>query len=179
VHRAQLNVSSVRAAGLVLLGILVVASTSAHAQDSARGLRGLSRVVLEISLSPDVVDLRDDVEQRAEQALREQAPAPALVRDGADKLRLVVTVQAKNATELRGFWLPLSGTYAIGYVRIEIERAVTLPGPAPSVATVPAVVWQADQLIACPWRQADGKIYDAVEKLVGAFLEDYRRTRGR
>ena len=157
--------------------MLIVASTSAHAQDAARGLRGLSRAALEISLSPDVVDLRDDVEQRLEQTLREQAPAPVLVRDGADKLRLVVTVQAKNASELRGFWLPLSGTYAIGYVRLEIERALTLPGP--SAATVPAVVWQADQVIACPWRQADGKIYDAVEKLTGAFLEDYRRTRGR
>lgn len=171
--------SSVRAASLVLLGLLIVTSASAHAQDAARGLRGLSRVALEISLSPDVVDLRDDVEQRVEQALREQAPAPALVRDGADKLRLVVTVQARNASELRGYWLPLSGTYAIGYVRLEIERAVTLPGPTPTAATVPAVLWQADQLIACPWRQADGKIYDAVEKLTGAFLDDYRRTRGR
>jgi hypothetical protein len=172
-------VSPARAARVVLLGILIAAAPSAHAQDSARGLRGLSRVALEISLSPDVVDLRDDVEQRVEQALREQAPAPALVRDGADKLRLVVTVQAKGASELRGFWLPLSGTYAIGYVRLEIERPVTLPGPAPSAAAVPAVVWRADQVIACPWRQADGKIYDAVEKLTGAFLEDYRRTRGR
>ena len=88
-------------------------------------------------------------------------------------------MQAKNASELRGFWLPLSGTYAIGYVRLEVERAVTLPGPAASVPTVPAVVWQADQVIAGPWRQADGKIYDAVEKLTAAFLEDYRRTRGR
>jgi hypothetical protein len=171
-------VSPARIASLVLLGVLTLTATGAQAQDSARGLRGLSRVALEISLSPDVVDLRDDVEQRLEQALREQAPAPALIRDGADRLRLVVTVQAKSASAVRGFWLPLSGTYAIGYVRLEIERAVTLPGPAPAVPA-PAVVWQADQLIACPWRGADGKIYDAVEKLAGAFLEDYRRTRGR
>lgn len=168
-----------RQVAVVLLSVLAVMPASVRAQDSARGLRGLTRVALEISLSPDVVDLRDEVEQRVEQALREQAPAPALVRDGADKLRLVVTVQAKNASELRGFWLPLSGVYAIGYVRLEIERTVTLPGPAPAAAAVPAVVWQADQLIASPWRQADGKIYDAVERLTGAFLEDYRRTRGR
>ena len=164
----------------VVLAVLVaVASTEAHAQDAARGLRGLSRVVLDLSVSPDVVDLRDDVEQRLEQALREQAPAPAMAREGADKLRLVVMVQAKNASELRGFWLPLSGTYAIGYVRLEVERALSLPGPALSSATVAAVVWHADQLIAAPWRQADGKIYDAVEKLTGIFLEDYRRARGR
>jgi hypothetical protein len=85
-------------------------------------------------------------------------------------------VQAKNASELRGFWLPLSGTYAIGYVRLEIERALTLPGPAPAAVALPAVVWQADQLIACPWRQADGKIYDAVESSPGV-PEDYRRPR--
>jgi hypothetical protein len=64
-------------------------------------------------------------------------------------------------------------------VRLEIERAVTLPGPAPTAAAMAAVVWQGDHLIAGPWRQADGKIYDAVDKLTGAFLEDYRRTRGR
>ena len=163
----------------VLVALVVVTSTEAHAQDAARGLRGLSRVVLDLSVSPDVVDLRDDVEQRLEQALREQAPAPGVAREGADKLRLVVMVQAKNASELRGFWLPLSGTYAIGYVRLEVERALALPGPALSSATVAAVVWQADQVIAVPWRQADGKIYDAVDKLTGIFLEDYRRARGR
>lgn len=163
----------------VLAVLVVVTSTGAHAQGAARGLRGLSRVMLDLSVSPDVVDLRDDVEQRLEQALREQAPAPAVAREGADKLRLVVMVQAKNASELRGFWLPLSGTYAIGYVRLEVERALSLPGPALSSATVPVVVWQADQLIAAPWRQADGKIYDAVDKLTGIFLEDYRRARGR
>ena len=171
--------SAARAASAVLLGILVVASTRADAQEAARGLRGLTRVVLEISLSPDLVDSRDDVEQRLEQALREQAPAPAPVRDGTDKLRLVVRVQAKDASELRGFWLPLSGTYAIGYVRLSVERAVTLPGPTASGLTVPAVVWEADQLIAAPWREVDGKVHDAVDKLAGLFLEDYRRTRGR
>lgn len=168
-----------RAASVVLLGLLVVASTRADAQDAARGLRGLSHVTLEISLSPDVVDSRDDVQQRLEQALREQAPAPTQVRDGTDKLRLVVAVEAKSARELRGFWLPLSGTYAIGSVRLSIERAVTLPGPDAPGLTVRAVVWQADQLIAGPWRQVGAKIADAVDKLAGLFLGDYGRTRGR
>ena len=170
--------SPARTAGVVLLGVLLVIPTGPHAQDAARGLRGLARVAIEVSLSPDVVDRRDVVEQRLAQALREQAPAPAQVRDGADKLRLVVMIQAKNATELRGFWLPLSGTYAIGYVRLSIERAITLPDGGSPHLTAEAVVWQADQLIAGPWRQADSKIHDAVDKLARLFLEDYRRARG-
>jgi len=168
-----------RVGSIVLLALLVVASTRAWAQDPARGLRGLGRVTLDISLAPDVVDLRDEVEQRMEQALREQPTAPALSREGADKLRLVVTVRAKHASELRGFWLPFSGIYAIGYVRLEVERVVALPGSTPSTIPVPAIVWQADRLVSAPWRQAEAEIGDAVEKLLAVFLEDYRRTRGR
>jgi hypothetical protein len=168
-----------RVGSLVLLALLVVTPTGAWGQDSARGLRGLARVVLDVSLAPDVVDLRDETEQWIEQALREQPTAPALSREGADKLRLVVTVQAKNASELRGFWLPFSGIYAIGYVRLEVERAVAPPGPAPAAGPVPAIVWQADRLISAPWRQAEAAIRDAVEKLMAVFLEDYRRARGR
>lgn len=164
---------------IVLSALLGVASTCAWAQDPARGLRGLARVALDISLAPDVVDLRDEIEQRMEQVLREGPTAPALSRDGADKLRLVVTVRAVSASALRGFWLPLSGTYAIGYVRLEIERAVALPGPTPSSVPVPAIVWQADRLVSASWRRVEAEIGDAVDKLLGVFLEDYRRTRGR
>jgi hypothetical protein len=168
-----------RAACLLAVALLLVTGTSAPAQDTARGLRGLTRVVLEVSLAPDVVDVRDDVEQQVEQTLREQPQAPALVREGTDKLRLVITVRARNASELRGYWLPFSGTYAIGYVRLEVERAVSLPGTPPSSGAVPAVVWQADRLVSAPWRQTETEIGDAVEKLLGAFLEDHRRARGR
>jgi len=168
-----------RVGGVVLLALLVVASTGAWAQDPARGLKGLGRVALDISLAPDVVDLRDELEQRMEQALREQPTAPVLARDGADKLRLVVMVQAKNASELRGFWLPFSGTYAVGYVRLEVERAIVLPGSTPPAVPVPAVVWQADRLVSAPWRRAEAEVVDTVDRLVGAFLEDHRRSRGR
>ena len=165
--------------GSIACVVLVMAAAGARAQDSGRGLRGLARVTLDISLAPDVADLRDEVEQRIEQGLREQLPAPTLSRQGADKLRLVVTVQAKHASELRGFWLPFSGVYAIGYVRLEVERPLALPGSTPSTAPVPAIVWQADRLVSAPWRQAEAEISGAVDRLLGVFLEDYRRTRGR
>jgi hypothetical protein len=133
--------------------------------------------MIEVTIAEDVVDLKDDVELRAERMLREQPPAPALMREATDKLRLVVAVEARNATDLRGFWLPFSGTYAIGHVRLEVERVLTLPGSTPSPTVVPAVVWQADRVIAGPWRHAAAEIEHAVEKLLGAFLEDYRRAR--
>ena len=137
-------------------------------------------MALEVALAPDLVDLEDDLEQRMERALRERAPAPVPDRGSAHKLRLVATVRAQNASELRGFWLPFSGTYAVGTVRLEVERAVTLPGPTPAASTtVPAIVWQAERLIARPWRQVETDIGDAVDELMRAFLEDYRRARER
>jgi hypothetical protein len=171
--------STTRVAGVVCLTLLVATAAGVQAQDSARGLRGLTRVTLDVSLAPDVVDLRDEVEQRIELALREQQPAPALAREGADKLRAVVTVQAKNASELRGYWLPFSGVYALGYVRLEVERPLALPGSTASTAPVPAIVWQADRLVSASWRETETAIIGAVESLLGLFLEEYRRSRGR
>jgi hypothetical protein len=171
--------SPARVGRVACVTLLLATVTCARAQDGARGLRGLTRVTIDIALAPDVVDLRDEVEQRMEQTLREQLPAPALAREGADKLRLVVTVQAKNASELRGYWLPFSGFYALGYVRLEVERPLPLPGSTASTAPVPAIVWQADRLVAASWRQAETAIVGAVESLLGVFLEDYRRSRGR
>jgi hypothetical protein len=164
---------------VLLLALLVVSPTCVSAQDSARGLRGLARVALDLSLTPDVVDLRDEIEQRIEQALREHQPAPAPTPESADKLRVVVAVQAKNATELRGFWLPFSGLYAIGYVRLEVERPLPLAGSTPPASPVPAIVWQADRLVSAPWRRVADEIFGAVEKLLEVFLADYRRARGR
>jgi hypothetical protein len=134
-------------------------------------------VAIELALAPDLLGLENDLEQRMERALREHPAAPTLDGTSTDKLRLVATVRAQGASELRGFWLPFSGTYAIGHVRLEVERAVTLTAPTPA-PTVPAIVWQAERLIARPWRQVETGIGEAVEELIGAFLEDHRRARG-
>lgn len=161
----------------VLLALLLLAAAGASAPDAASGLRGLPRVALEVVLAPDLTGLEDDLEQRVERALREQPPAPVLDSNSAPKLRLVVTVRAVSASELRGFWLPLSGTAAVGTVRLEVARPVTLPGaPAPS-ATVPAIVWHAERLIAHPWRQVETAVGSAVDELMAAFLDDYRQAR--
>src|SRR5688572_25803754 len=135
----MIHVWGMRLGGLVL-ALLVATSAGAQAPDPAPGLRGLPRVALEIVLAPDLVDLEDEIEQRVERALGEM-PAPAVDRNSAQKLRLVVGVRAQNASDLRGFWLPFSGTYAVGHVRLEVVRGLTLPGPTPAAATmVPAIV---------------------------------------
>lgn len=166
------------AASLALITLLVVTATRAPAQDATSGLKNLLRVALEIVLPPDLVDLEDDLEQQVERVLREQPPAPVLDPDSPPKLRLVVTVRPVGATALRGFWLPFSGTYAVGTVRLEIVRVVTLPGPPPSTS-VPAIIWHAERHIAQPWRQVETAVSGAVEELLAVFLEDYRRARAR
>jgi len=161
----------------VLAALLIAATAGAEARPPAAGLRALTRVAIEVTLAPEVAELEDDLEQRMERALREHPAAPALDGGSPHKLRLVAMVRPQGATELRGFWLPFSGTYAIGYVRLEVERPVTLPAPAPSTP-VPAIAWQAERPIARPWRQAEAAIGEAVDELIATFLEDYRRARG-
>ncbi len=111
--------------------------------------------------------------RRAEAALRERPPAPALDSASPDRLRLTVAVRPYGASELRGFWLPFSGTYGIGPVRLAVERLVAVPGlPLP----VPAVVWQAERQAKGPWRKAATEIVTLLDDLVAAFLADYRRA---
>jgi hypothetical protein len=72
-----------------------------------------------------------------------------------DRIRLTVSVRPVSATTLRGFWLPFSGLYGVGTLRLAVERMVTLPGVG---RAVPAVVWQAERAVAGPWRNADQDI---------------------
>ena len=94
------------------------------------------------------------------------------------RLRLAVSVRAHSASVLRGFWLPFSGQYAIGSVRLMVERMVNLPGGgSPATGSLPAVVWQAERSIAGPWGSADAQVLAAVDELLATLLEDYRRAR--
>jgi hypothetical protein len=160
------------------LVVAAVAPASAQTADAARGLRGVVRVAVEVAVAADLIDIEDDLQLLVERLLRENPPAPAPDQASPQVIRLVVAVHAKSATELRGFWLPFSGTYAVGHVRLEVERPLALPGPTPA-ATIPlrAVVWQRDRLVAVPWPHVAAETAVAVQALVGAFLEDYRRAR--
>jgi hypothetical protein len=142
------------------------------------GLRGLARVALEIGMSPDLEGLEDEVRLRVEAALVERQPTLLLDAGSPSRLRLAVSVRAHSASVLRGFWLPFSGQYAIGSVRLMVERMVNLPGGgSPATGSLPAVVWQAERSIAGPWGSADAQVLEAVDELLATLLEDYRRAR--
>ncbi|HEY7518088.1 MAG TPA: hypothetical protein VIE36_07320 [Methylomirabilota bacterium] len=79
-----------------------------------------------------------------------------------DRIRLTVSVRPVSATTLRGFWLPFSGVYGVGTLRLAVERMVTLPGVA---RAVPAVVWQAERALAGPWRNADQDIARSLDEM--------------
>jgi hypothetical protein len=89
--------------------------------------------------------------------------AAATIRSGvADRLRLTVSVHPVGATTLRGFWLPFSGTYGIGTLRLGLERMVTLPGvPRP----VPALVWHAERSVGGPWRTTGQQVLTLLDEL--------------
>ena len=167
-------------AGVLVLALLAAMPGGAQEPDRARGgLRNLGRLALELSLPPDLADAARDLAGRVERALAATPGTLVLDRGSPDTLRVVATVRAEGATRMRGFWLPFSGTYAVGAVRLEVERPVLLPGATPAAAPVPAIVWRRDRVIAGPWRHATTEIGGAVEELIRALLDDHGRARDR
>jgi hypothetical protein len=72
-----------------------------------------------------------------------------------------------SATTLRGFWLPFSGVYGIGRVRLAVERMVTVPGIE---RPVPAVLWEANRAVAGPWGKADQEIARSLDEMAAELL---------
>jgi len=168
-----------RLLGAAVAGALLVAGAPAGAVDEAvRGLQGLRRVGVDITFSPAHPGVPvEDVQGRMEEILRAALPqAPALDPRSVDRLRLTVAVRALSTSELRGFYLPFSGVYGVGVVRLAVERMVTLTG---IVAPVRAVVWQAERATKAAWRGSADEILGIAEDLTEDFVEDYRRALGR
>ena len=94
--------------------------------------------------------------------------ATATIRsDVADRLRLTVSVHPVSATTLRGFWLPFSGMYGIGTLRLGVERMVTVPGvPRP----VPALVWHAERPVSGPWRTTGQQIVRLLDEMAAELV---------
>ena len=94
--------------------------------------------------------------------------AAATIRSGvADRLRLTVSVHPVSATTLRGFWLPFSGTYGIGTLRLGVERMVTVPGvPRP----VPALVWHTERPVGGPWHATEQQIVRLLHEMAAELV---------
>jgi len=145
--------------------------------EAARGLQGLRRVSVDIAFSPAHPGVPvEAVQARLEEILRAGQPAaPITDARSTDRLRLAISVRNYTSSELRGFYLPFSGSYGIGAVRLALERSVTIPGVA---GPVRGVVWQAERQAKGPWRTSATEILGLVEDLAEAFLDDYRRADG-
>jgi len=142
---------------------------------SRAGLQGLRRVALEITMAPDHPLLDPGaLEQRLEELLLTSAAAPKVDAESPDRLRLTVSVRPYSGSDLRGFYLPFSGTYGLGSVRLSVERPAMIAGLQ---GPVPAVVWQLERHARGPWHRSAAEIAGILDVLVAAFLEDYRGGR--
>ena len=152
-----------------------VVGAAEAADESVRGLQGLRRVAVEIAFSPAHPGVpTDDVQGRIEDVLRGSLPsAPIIDARSADRLRLTISVREVSGNDLRGFYLPFSGAYGIGLVRLAMERPVTLPGVSTPVR---AIVWQAERHARADWRHSANEILEIAQDLAEIFVEDYRRA---
>lgn len=155
------------ATGLAAVALLATAAVSS-AEAPAAGLHALTRVRLTVEITRAVDGLAaDELRKRLAEALRDAAPAVAAEADAADRLRLRVALEPRSATELRGFWLPFSGTYAIGLIGLAVERPVLVSG-AGDLTT--AIVWREDRVVAVPWRAAAAEVRRATDAMLDALL---------
>jgi hypothetical protein len=163
---------AVRRAVLLALLLSVVAAGAARVDAAWPGLRGVKRVAVEVVFAPDHPQLAPEVmEKRLEDALLASAVAPKPDPRSTDRLRLVVAVRQVTSSDLRGYYLPFSGYYGVGLVRLAVERQMIVPGAAPSTA-VPAIVWQVDRQALGPWRRSREEIMALVDDLVATLIED-------
>jgi len=154
------------------VALLFVAPSVATAEPTS-ALAGVTTIGVDVELHPSQESLSPEkLVHRIETRLR--AAAPALTVDPASptRLRLTVLVRPYNATALRGFWLPFSGTYGIGPVRLSVERIAMVTGTS---APLLASVWHAERQAAGPWRESPAEIFKLLDQALSDFLDAYHR----
>jgi hypothetical protein len=165
---ARRGPSAVLAVALSASLAAALAAAPAAAQSRA-ALQGLRRVAIEITMAPDHPLLDPAaLEQRLEELVLASPGAPRLDPQSADRIRLTVSVRQYTGSDLRGFYLPFSGVYGIGGVRLSVERQASIAGLA---APIPVVVWQEERTARAAWHRSAAEIMGLVEELVGALAE--------
>jgi fatty acid desaturase len=166
VQRALYRALPKRALAGVVVAMLVAAAAPAAANSA--GLAGLREVAVVVELEQPLDGTSTtELGARLATALRRSNP-PIVVADGAaDRVLVRVFVHPVSATALRGFWLPFSGTYGVGGIRLAVERLVTRDD-APRA--FPAVVWQTERAVGAPWRSTEEEIARLLDEMVGALL---------
>jgi hypothetical protein len=141
--------------------------------EPAPALAGLTTLGVDVELDPSQESLSSaELAHRIEARLRAAAPTLTLDRASPARLRLTVRVRPYNATALRGFWLPFSGTYGIGPVRLSVERTAAVAGMSSPIL---ASVWHAERQAAGPWRESPAEIFKLLDQALSDFLDAYHR----
>jgi hypothetical protein len=157
-----------------LLGAVSLALTVALTSSAAGVLDGVTRVAVSIDVRQPIDGVSgDELGRRVVAFVATLAPPLSLDESSADRLQLKITVRSYSSSELRGFPLPFSGTYAIGTVRLTLHRDVEIVGGPRRIAS--ASVWERERQIATRASAARGAVDRAVEEL----LDDLRDVRGR
>jgi hypothetical protein len=161
------------ALALSVVVLLAASSVSPATAEPARGLAGLTTIGVDVELDPSQEALSSEqLARRIDARLRAAAPALTLDPASPARLRLTVVVRPYGATALRGFWLPFSGTYGIGPVRLSVERPATVTGMSTPVL---ASVWHAERQAAGPWRNSPAEIVKLLDEALSEFLDAYHR----
>jgi hypothetical protein len=143
------------------------------AAEPARGLAGLTTLGVDVDLDSSQDSLSSEqLARRIDARLRTAAPALTLDPASPVRLRLTVAVRPYSATTLRGFWLPFSGTYGIGPVRLSVERTAMVTGMSTPIL---ASVWNAERQAAAPWRDSPAEILRLLDETLSDFLAAYNR----
>ena len=157
---------------LLALLLTTIAADMARVDAAWPGLRGVKRVAVEVVFAPDHPLLAPEVvEKRVEDALLASAVAPKPDPRSTDRLRLVISVRQVTTNELRGYYLPMSGAYAVGLVRLAVERQMIVPGAVPTSA-VPAIVWQVERQAVGPWGRSREQIMALIDDLIATLIDD-------
>jgi hypothetical protein len=160
------------ALALILLCLLAAGLPRAATAEPGRVLAGLGAIGVDVELNASHEALTPErLARRMHARLSDGAPRLTLDPAARDRLRLTVAVQPHSATALRGFWLPFSGTYGIGPVRLSLERVVTLVG---GIEPIRASVWHVERQAAGPWRDSPAEIFKLLDANVADFLDLYR-----
>lgn len=156
-----------------LLGAVMLALTLAVTSSAGSVLDGVRRVAVSVDVRQPIEGvLADELERRVVTFVAKLEHSLALDKSSTDRLQLTITVSSYSSSELRGFPLPFSGTYAIGTVRLTLHRAVEIVGGPPRI--VSASVWERERQIATRGSAARGAVDRAVEEL----LDELRGVRG-
>ncbi len=151
-----------------ILGAVMLVLTLAVPSSAGGVLDGVSRVAVSVDISQPIEGISgDELERHVVAFVAKPEHSLALDQSSADRLQLRITLRSYSSSELRGFPLPFSGSYAIGTVRLTLHRAAEIVGGPPRV--VSASVWERERQIATRDSAARGAVHRAVEELLDEF----------